>query len=256
MNNRLPLINLLAYFVLVVVNAIAVRIPFFGKTPGDVSDLFPALLTPADFAFRIWSVIYVLLGVFAFTQARLLSRKEEPLPAEVSAIGLLFLLSCVLNFMWLLTWQSMHIGWAFLVIFILWITLIILYYQLAHVEEVRWMYMVPFSIYLAWMCIAALGNLNILLINSGFDFFGLTEEYWTATLIGIGIGGTFLMLYLNRDIWFTLVLIWAFFGMYVKNMEISKGDSPVVFMSLLAMIVLFVVGSWVGWRKWQTSKKA
>jgi hypothetical protein len=256
MKNRLPLINLLAYFVLVVVNAIAVRIPFFGKRPGDVSDLFPNLLTPADFTFKIWPVVYVLLGVYALAQAGTLFRKNETLKAEVSAIGFWFLISCLLNVSWLLAWQSMHIAWSFALIFALWLVLILIYYRLAMLDQAGWTFTIPFSFYLAWVCISSLANLNVLLLELDFGFFGLSQEYWTATLIGIGIGGTFLMLYLNKDIWFTLVLIWAFFGMYVKNTELSKGDSPVVFMSLLAMIVLFVVGSWVGWRKWQIRKRA
>ena len=99
-----------------------------------------------------------------------------------------------------------------------------------------------------------MNNLNIILINLDFGLFGLTEESWTALLIGIGVCGTFLILYLNQDLTFTLVLIWAFYGIYEKNHQLSNGENVVVPATLIAMAILFVVGSWVGWKKWMVKK--
>lgn len=255
MLNKLLHINVIAYVGLIIINVLAIRIPFFGKTPGDVSDLFPNLLTPADFSFKIWSLVYSILGFFAFSQAKLLFQKNVVLPTEVSAIGLLFLFSCILNFSWLIAWQSLNIGWAFVFIFMLWMVLILIYYKLAQLEKPKWFYTVPFSIYLAWVCIAALANLNVLLIESEFDFFGLTEEYWTASLIGLGICGTLLVLYLNEDIWFTIVLIWAFFGIYIKNKRLSIDDNWIIYMSLFAIIILSVIAVLVGLKNWNNKNK-
>ena len=64
MKSKLTLLNAGCYFCMIVVNVLALQIPFFGRTPGEVSDLYPHMLTPADFSFSIWSVIYILLGVF------------------------------------------------------------------------------------------------------------------------------------------------------------------------------------------------
>lgn len=254
MKIRLPIINLLSCLSLILVNFLAIRIPFFGKTPGDVSNLFPTLLTPADFAFKIWWVIYVLLGIFAFYQIKTQLDSDEKIPKEVSAIGWLFFISCISNFIWLLTWQSMHVEWAFVSIFALWILLILINYRLTILGNAHWVYRIPFSVYLAWVCIATLANLNIILINLDFGLFGLTEESWTALLIGIGVCGTFLILYLNQDLTFTLVLIWAFYGIYEKNHQLSNGENVVVPATLIAMAILFVVGSWVGWKKWMVKK--
>lgn len=255
MSSRYSIINLIAYLSLVIINVLAVQVPFFGRTPGDVSDLYPNLLTPADFAFKIWSVIYVLLGIFAYHQAKNLFQKDTAVPKEVTAIGLLFLGSSFFNFGWLMAWQSMHILWSFVLILILWILLILINYRLTILEKTKWLYRVPFSFYLAWVCITALANLNVLLIDLEFGFFGLTEESWTAMLIGIGICGTLLVLYLNQDLWFTGVLIWAFFGMYVKNQRISDDTNWVIIMSLFAIFFLLIIGTWVGFRKWNQQKQ-
>jgi hypothetical protein len=254
MSLRLPTINLFSYLSLVIFNFLAIRIPFFGRTPGNVSDLFPTLLTPAEFAFKIWWLIYVLLGVFAFYQIKSRPNEKEKIPKEVSAIGWLFFISCILNFVWLLTWQSMHIEWAFLSIFGLWIILITINYRLTILGNTHWAYRIPFSVYLGWVCVAALANLNIILINLDFGFFGLTEESWTALLIGIGVCGTFLILYLNQDLTFTLVLIWAFYGIHEKNYQLSNGENVIVSATIIAIIILVVAGSWVGWKKWNRKK--
>lgn len=244
---KLQLLNLITYITLVVVNILALQIPFFGKTPGDVSDSYYNLLTPVDVTFRIWSVIYILLGFFVIKQWQ--SMKEDTTPREVSSLGYLFLLTTILNIGWLLSWQSEHIALAFLFIFGLWISLIIINYRLTMLRKASWHYRVPFSFYLAWVCIAALANLNVLFMDLGFNFFGLTEEVWTTGLIILGIFGTLLVLYLNQDLWFTGVLIWSYLGIYLKNQALTPQPSLVVYSSMFAMIFLFAVGLIVGLRK-------
>ncbi|NNE25304.1 MAG: tryptophan-rich sensory protein [Saprospiraceae bacterium] len=255
MRSSIPLLNILFYLGLIAANYFAVQMPFFGKTPGDVSDLYPNLLTPADFAFSIWSVVYILLALFGYQNLKARTNKKEKIPNEIKAIGWLFMLSCILNFAWLLVWQSQHIAWSFIIIFLLWINLILIYYRLSQIKNARWQYSIPFSVYLAWVCVAALANLNILLIDSGFEFFGMEEAYWTATLIGIGILGTYLVLSLSKDIWFTLVLIWAYFGMYVKNKALEPEATAVTSMCLIAFACLIVGGSWAGIKKYYNTPK-
>lgn len=255
MQKYLIQINIVAYLILITVNILAIKLPFFGRTPEMVSDLYPNLLTPQDFTFKIWSLVYLMLGVFTFMALRYFNNETGKIPKEVSRIGLLFLISCILNFMWLMSWQSLHIATAFLIILILWVVLIIINYRLTKLEGARWFSTIPFSIYLAWICVATLANMNVLLIDSGFDFFALSEELWTSILIGIGICGTLLVLYLNGDVWFTAVLIWAFFGIYIKNSRLSVDNDLVINTSLFAMLLLITIGIIVGIKNWKKSQK-
>ncbi|MEM1319416.1 MAG: hypothetical protein AAGG75_04125 [Bacteroidota bacterium] len=246
MKSPLPITNLLSYLGLVVVNFLAIQVPFFGRTPGDVSDLYPNSFTPPDFSFSIWSFIYLLLGVFAFTQAKNLTRPEQPLAPETKAISYFFAGSCCCNFGWLLSWQSLHIGLSFLLIFLLWLLLVLLYYRLAILERARWTFTLPFSIYLAWIAVAGLANLNVLLLDAGFGFWGLSPENWTASLVGLGTFGGLLVLYLNKDIYFILVLIWAFLGIYVKNQSLATDSNIIVTTAITGIIILVVAGAGVG----------
>jgi hypothetical protein len=248
MKTKLTLLNIVAYLFLLVVNILAIQIPFFGRTPGDVSDLYPHMLTPPDFTFRIWSVIYLLLGVFIFYSYKL---DNGTAPQEVKAIGWLFSISSVINVAWLLAWQSLHFGWATLFILLYWIILIVINVRLTNLADARWYFKIPFSTYLAWICVASLANHNVYLIVNEFSFFGLSEAVWTVTLIAIGICGTILVLLLNGDIWFTLVLNWAFFGIYIKNNDVSASPNIVANMSLFAMIFLTAFGFYSYYRRKQ-----
>jgi hypothetical protein len=240
----LQIINLVAFVALAVFNFAAVRTPFFGRRPGAVSDLYPNPFTPPDFSFKIWPIIYTLLGIFAVHQASSLFDKNKSAPKEVREIGLLFLLTCLLNFIWLISWQSLHLPFSFVINVALWATLILIYYRLSPFSGSNWMFSLPFSWYLAWVAVAGLANLNVVLMDGGFGFFGLSPEAVAVWFCGIGIFGGLLVLYLNRDWWFTLVLLWALLGIYMKN-----GEGMVATACLIGMGILTLAGGRVAWQK-------
>ena len=248
MSSKLPLINLMSFVAMVVVNFFAVQIPFFGKSPGDVSDLYANLMTPPDFSFSIWSFIYVALGASMIYEFRkwLKSRRAS---TEVEAMDILFVLTCVLNIGWLLIWQSLHIAVAFAIIFLLWIVLMMIYYRLAKIGDAKWQYTLPFSLYLGWVCIATLGNLNILLIDIDFSFFGLTEMQWTSGCMIIGLLGTLFVLSVNRDLIFTLTIIWAYFGIGYKNYLLETGFNQVATTTTIVVLILVLTGATIWFRK-------
>ena len=248
MNRQLPILNLVAYTGLVIVNYLAVQVPFFGKTPGDVSDLFPNPFTPADFAFHIWSVIYMLLGIYIYFQSKPIFQKQKMIPEEVTLIGHLFIATCVLNFGWLLAWQSMHIGWSFVLIFVLWILLILISHRLTMYRKGHWGFTIPFSVYLSWVSVAALANLNVWLIDLGFGFFGLAPENWAAALVVLGIFGGLLVFYLNKDYFFLLVLAWAYFGIYMKNSSVDQCLASAALVGISAVLIM-CIWSWVEKRR-------
>ncbi len=256
MNKTLPYLNVVSYITLIIVNILAVRIPLFGKSPGDVSDLYPTLLTPVDLTFRIWSIIYALLGIFIFVQAYDYIKKQKAMSNEVKAIGVLFSASCLLNIVWLFLWQSLYISFAFASIFILWLLLMYISYKLALVENASLIYTIPFSVYFAWISIATLAALNVLLINLDIPFMGFEEQTWTIAWLALGVLGTLLFQYLNNSIWFTLVIIWAYFGIYLKNKQLSIDDNFVVYACIIAMTILAVSALITGWTKSKTKLAA
>lgn len=244
---KLQALNVFFYIVMVIVNFLAVRLPFFGRRPGDVSDLYPNLFTPPNFSFKIWIVLYTLLGVFVFHQAKGFFQKEKPVPKEVGQIGFLFILSCFFNMGWLVTWQSLHFWPSFAMLFFLWATLILIYYRLAPFNSSNWLFALPISAYLAWVAVAGLANLYVTLMASGFSFGGLSQESIGIIGVSIGVFGGLLVLVLNKDWWFIMVLIWAILGIFIKNVDNAVGTTALIGMLILFFSSLFSI--WWNYKK-------
>ena len=74
--------NILAFVLMVFVGGLAGSTTLLGgKTQAEISDANLTLITPAGFAFSIWGMIYVLLGIFVIFQA-LPGEKEKGISQE------------------------------------------------------------------------------------------------------------------------------------------------------------------------------
>lgn len=213
------------------VNYLSNALPINGRTPGEISDSFPVRFTPAGYVFSIWSIIYLGLIAYAIYQA-LPSQRANP---RLRAIGWPFVLSCVANSGWIFAWHYGLYPLSLLVMFVLLGTLITVYrrlypaYRTVTTAE-RWTTHIPFRIYLGWITVATIANATIVLYNWGWQGAPLTAETWAALLIYIAtIIGFFFALRL-RDIAYTLVLVWAFVGIYV-----AQNDAALTAYSALVM---------------------
>ena len=56
------------YLSMVTANVLANTLPINGVRTGEVSQAYPNLFAPAGYAFSIWSVIYLLLGLHVLYQ--------------------------------------------------------------------------------------------------------------------------------------------------------------------------------------------
>ncbi|MCA1589919.1 MAG: tryptophan-rich sensory protein, partial [Acidobacteria bacterium] len=74
-----------------------------GVDTGAISDKYPTVVTPAGYAFSIWTLIYV--GLVAFSIYQLLPQNL----VKFRNVRLLYIISCVLNCTWLYFWQGEQI---------------------------------------------------------------------------------------------------------------------------------------------------
>src|SRR5687767_14612028 len=82
-----------------------------GVSPSEISNKYPTPITPAGYAFSIWSLIY--LGMIAFSVYQLL-------PANVARfrnIRSLYIMTCALNCAWIYFWHSDQIAICVVLIF-------------------------------------------------------------------------------------------------------------------------------------------
>lgn len=238
----------LAAISMIVMNIIAVTAPLAGNDTGAISDAFPVLVTPAGYAFSIWSLIYT--GVIAYTIYQALPKNwDNP---RLKAISWFFVLSCVLNISWLFVWhflagrtENPSILPSLIVMLALLGTLIMIYNTLeTGKSKVHWLehYCVraPFSIYLGWITLATVINTSVLFWTWGWRA-GAIPWAIVALLAATVINA--LMLVRRRDYVYSAVAVWALFAINVKHWGTANeivGTTAVFYGLVLLAIMLFL----------------
>lgn len=230
-------LNLISLLATITVNGLANALPINNLTTGEVSDSFNALFTPAGYVFAIWGVIYIALTIFAVYQI-LPAQKNN---ARIDRIGPWFIFANIFNGAWIFAWHYQQFTLSLLFMLGLLVSLLAIYLRLgigvgnSNPRE-RWFIEAPFSIYLGWISVATIANVSVVLLDLNWDGFGITETVWTIVMIVIGTVLGLLMTYLKSEVFYTLVLIWAFVGI-TQN---GSGDTLVTIMAWSGAILLTV----------------
>src|SRR4051812_1152572 len=117
---------LVAAIATIAFNALSQAIPIGGNTSADISNQYPTYFTPANYAFAIWGIIYLLILSYAVYQALPAQRTNS----DAGKIGWLFILTCILNCLWLTLFQYNLIFLSVVVILAFLLTLIAIYLRL------------------------------------------------------------------------------------------------------------------------------
>ena len=219
-STTLVLFNSLGLVAVLVTNYLANALPIAGRTPAEVSDLFPTLFTPAGFTFGIWGLIYLLLLAFVVYQVRFWGK---PTPVFMQKIGWLFALSCVANAAWLPAFHSLQIGLAMFIMLLLLGSLVLIYLRLDIGRAVvpraeRWLVHLPFSVYLGWITVATIANASILLTHLGWNGEPGGAQFWTLLVMAAAVAIALWATFGREDFAYALVILWALFGIYSKRM--------------------------------------
>lgn len=236
--------NFFAVVAVILGNYLAVALPLAGRTPGEVSALYPTLFTPAGFTFSIWGIIYLTLTAFAIYHIRWFGK---PTPPFMEKIGWLFVLSTLANVGWLVAFHHLQIALSMVVMLVLLWSLLNIYLRLdigrgVVAGEVRWFVHLPFSIYLGWITVATIANTSIFLSDLGWNGAPLSPVFWTVFVLAAAISIGLWILWSRRDIAFALVLIWAFYGIYSKRIADTVMADAWIEGTALAGIGVLAVG--------------
>lgn len=240
-------INIGAFVLVLLFNFLSNAIPFNGLTQGDLSELYPVLITPAPYVFSIWGLIYLFLLVFIIYQA-IPAYREHPL---VKVVGLLFAVSSLFNIIWLFVWHYQKVGWSMIVMLLILATLIVIYLRLGAVTAEKTIYdriivKYTFSLYLGWITAATIVNFNVLLYNIGWLGTGTGGIIFTMLMIIVAGLVALAVFYLRQDYIFTAVFVWALIGIGVRH--VSGPVILTIFAWLAAAAILFFLG-WIVARK-------
>lgn len=235
--------NAFAYVLMIVINALANIIPINGVTTGEVSDSYANVFTPAPITFSIWGIIYIFLGGFILYQLGLIkgSRPKRVL----DNIGILFVLSCAFNSLWILAWHYEMIFGSLMLMLLLLGSLIGMYLKLnsyGFIEKTieRYFVMVPFSLYLGWISIATIANTIVFIVSTGFKVSRTVGNIWLV--IALVIGGILAvhMLRKQKDVVYALVIIWAYVGIIIRwtTIETSPNYVAIIVPSVIIGMIL------------------
>ncbi|BCR36808.1 TspO/MBR family protein [Mariniplasma anaerobium] len=225
---------------MLIVNYLANKLPLNHRTTGAISSDYPSLFTPAGITFSIWGVIYLFLGLYVFQT--LFTNQLEIANTFQESLMYVFLISSLLNILWLFMWHYDYIFLSTIAMVLLLATLIYGYLLIPNSYNII---KTPFSLYTAWISVALIANITILLVKHEFKGFGIKPEVILIAILFVAtiIGGT-TILYI-KDLVFGFVFLWAFFGILIKHIvEHQKKYTSVIyslygFMFVIAAILVF-----------------
>lgn len=230
---------LIAAIATIAYNGLSQALPIGGRTSADVSNAYPTYFTPANYAFAIWGVIYLLLFAYGIYQA-LPAQRENP---NARRIGWLFVINCILNCVWITLFQYDQILLSLVVIIGMLLSLIAIYLRLnvGHVSVStadRWLLHLPFSVYMGWVSVATIANVAVLGVAQNWgDLFGIAAPNWAAIMLGVAALVGLLMASIRRDVAYIAVFVWAFVAIINK-----QSATPVVVTTALIAVLVLLAG--------------
>ncbi len=236
-------LNIGALLATLLVNWLAIALPLNGKDTGQLSDQYPILTVPAGYAFAIWSLIYLGLIGFVVYQA-LPSQRENP---RIARITPLFLLSCLANIGWLLTWHYEILSLNIVLMLVLLGSLIAIYRHLraggAHVSNgERWLVWVPFSLYMGWITVATIVNLTVVLYAAGWQDTGTLGAALASLLFVVAAAIAVTIARRFNDPVYALVVVWALVAVAIKHAAVMLvATTAWVAAVLVALVVAYTL---------------
>jgi hypothetical protein len=218
-------LNVIALAAVIYINYLANAQPINGMNTGEISALYPNLFTPAGYTFSIWGVIYLFLGGFViFSLIRDYPRH--------SRISFLFILTCLCNMAWIYAWHYLQTTLSVGIMLTFLVILLSLYFHLPFHEKdkgIRFFVVVPFSIYLAWICVATIANISAWLVDMQIN--PNYPQIWAFLMVVATIILVWVVTRHRYNPAFSLVIVWALTGILV-----TRWQAELIYPSLIGAI--------------------
>lgn len=255
-NFRIKIITALTFIIMILVNIMANTIPINGVNTGDVSDSYPNLFAPAGYTFSIWGLLYVMLAFHIIYEFGFFKGKNVSVNVRLlNKIGILFSISSLANAAWIISW---HYNYIFISMVLMLTILILLIYINKEINKRsltrRQVFFIraPFSMYFGWITVATIANATVLLVSMGWGGFGISENIWTVLILITGMSIGTVTLLKDRNIEYGLVLIWAYFGIYIKHTSAAGFSGryiAVIYTVILCMVIFAITNVYVLFNK-------
>ena len=254
MKKTLQIANGIALIATIIMNYLSNTGVFNGNDMKTISDKYHNYFTPAGYAFSIWGLIYLgLLAFVIYTGKGLFIKTKEDWPVE--KIGWWFVISCVANSIWVVTFLYEYIGLSVLIMAVMMFSLIKIILNtrmelddlpLKKIAFVWW----PFAIYAGWLSVAFIANISVYLTKIEWSGLGIPALTWTIIMICVA-GLLNIFITWNRNLReFALVGVWALIAIAVENWNNEK---TIALTALIVAIIIFISLSIHGYKNRKTN---
>ncbi len=241
------IVTVITFLAMIIVNALANILPINGLETGQVSDSYPNLFAPAGLTFAIWGVIYLLLLGYTLYQIGLFQKDQSASTTSLlNRVNVLFSLSSIANAAWIFAWHYRSIPLSMLLMVVLLVCLMLIN-QATHSVQLsgreKAFIRLPFSVYFGWITVATIANATTVLVDAGWNGWGMSEPLWAVIIIAVGLLIGVATMLRKRDIAYGLVLIWAYVGILIKHVSAGgfAGQYLAVIITVTVCLVLLVL---------------
>lgn len=244
MKKTLSLANGIALLVTIIINYLSNTGVFGGNTMKAISDKYANYFTPAGYAFSIWGLIYLgLLGFVIYTWRAI--NKTNPQVNIVSKISWWFVISCMANCLWVVSWLNDLIGISLIIMAVLLFSLLKIiintrmeldFHPFKKYLFIFW----PFAIYAGWVSVAVIANAAAWLTKINWNGWGISAINWAIIMISVaGLINVFMVFKRNlRE--YALAGIWGLIAVASANTgEVSS--IPVTCYIVAAVIFISIL---------------
>ena len=220
-------------------NVLANINPLNGLSIGEISNKFfgNVLITPANYAFAVWGIIYLGLIGFGIYQV-LPAQRNNPLLRQ---IGYKIAIASLAQIVWVTCFLYRQYALSFVAMLGILLPLISAYLCLPFPRTTarqKWLIRIPISIYLSWIVLATILNGAIALQSWQWSGWGISSQIWTIIMLLIAAFITHLVTIPRLDFAYALVFIWGVIAIAIRNSNNLIISGTAIGLSLALVILL------------------
>ncbi|MBD0346935.1 MAG: tryptophan-rich sensory protein, partial [Coleofasciculus sp. Co-bin14] len=170
----------------------------------------------------------------------------QVLPAQrhnlyLRQMGYLLVLACLAQIFWVFFFQYRLFTLSLVAMLGILLPLIGSYWRLGIGKQTvsrvqKWLIHIPLSIYLAWISVATIVNVALTLYSLGWSGWGISPQVWSAIALITGAAITAIVIVRRSDIAFTVVIVWAFVAIAVR-----QAAQPLIALTAVGLAIALVL---------------
>ncbi|MDX2215449.1 MAG: hypothetical protein SFY66_19455 [Oculatellaceae cyanobacterium bins.114] len=238
-----PILTLVAIVGTLGVNVFSNIAPLNGLNIGEISNtLFADVkVTPANYAFVIWGLIYVGLIAFGIYQLR----PEQRHNLTLQRISYLLMAACIAQIIWVFLFLGRQFVLSVVAMLGILVPLAMMFLLLKKRHDrcsrlEKWFVQIPISVYFGWITVATVVNVATALYSVGWRGGGISSDVWTVILLGVSAAIAGVIAIRHQDLAYVLVIVWAFVAIAVRQWGIPFIAIPAIGLAIGLLVTLLL----------------